>query len=210
MLEKHIGIIVLAAGASVRMGTPKQLLKIADVTMVRRAAQNAIDSQCRPVVMVLGSNADLIRPELDGLMINLAVNPEWEMGMSTSIRFGLKTLLAIAPETDAAILVLADQPALTGMALQKLTGAFAQNTSGLVVARYSGQLGTPALFAGVYFNELLNLDGKEGAKSLLRRHLERVLPIDLPEAALDLDTPEQFDCWVSKDTSRSIPTELMK
>jgi molybdenum cofactor cytidylyltransferase len=203
MRENQIGIIVLAAGASVRMGTPKQLLKIAGVSLIRRAAQNAIDSKCRPVVIVLGANADLIRDELEGLEIQIAVNHDWEIGMSTSIRCGVKTLLTIAPETDGAILMLGDQPNVTGAALEKLTGIFAQNNSAIIAARYLNQLGTPVLFPRAYFGELLKLNGKGGAKNLLKKYGERALAIDLPEAALDLDTPEDLCCFSFKQATAS-------
>jgi CTP:molybdopterin cytidylyltransferase MocA len=203
MPKNRIGIIVLAAGASLRMGTPKQLLKIAGVSLIRRAAQNALDSKCSPVVIVLGANADLIHRELEGLKVTLAVNRDWETGMSTSIRCGVEKLLAIAPGIGGAILMLADQPGVTGLVLENLTETFAQNNSGLVAARYSDQLGTPALFPRAYFDELQLLDGKGGAKSLLKKYRGHVMPIDLPEAAFDLDTPEDLRCFSFKQATAS-------
>jgi molybdenum cofactor cytidylyltransferase len=77
MPERRVGIIVLAAGASVRMRMPKQLVKIGGVTMIRRAAENAIESNCRPIIMVLGANAEMLQPELKGLEITIALNPDW-------------------------------------------------------------------------------------------------------------------------------------
>lgn len=190
MLEHRTGIIVLAAGASVRMGTPKQLLEVGGVSLVQRAAQAAIDSECHPVVVVLGANTELIRPELEGLAINVVVNLEWSAGMSASIRCGLNKLLTLAHEIEGVVLMLADQPEVTGEALRKLTGA--RKTSGLVAARYHGVLGTPAFFSREHFDELLQLDGQSGARSLIERHRARVLAVDLPEAARDLDTPEDL------------------
>jgi molybdenum cofactor cytidylyltransferase len=195
MPDSRVGIIVLAAGASARMGTPKQLLKIAGVPLIRLAAQNALDSGCRPAVAVLGSSADSIAPELAGLDIQLALNHHWQTGMSGSIRLGLKKLLEIDPHTNAAILMLADQPSLTGSSLQKLLAAFSAHPTSPIAARYSGQIGTPALFPSHYFPELLSLEGELGAKTLLKRHHTTVTPIDLPEAAPDLDTPEQYEKW---------------
>src|SRR3954451_302285 len=83
--EERIGVVLLAAGASSRMGTPKQLLKIGGVSLIRRAAEQALDSGCQPVVVVLGAKAELIAPELNGLAITIAVNGEWKVGMSSSI-----------------------------------------------------------------------------------------------------------------------------
>ncbi len=187
-----IGIVMLAAGASIRMGTPKQLLKIEGTSLIRRAAEHALDSACRPVVAVLGANADLIAPELNGLAIEVAVNHDWKMGISSSIRCGLKTLLAASSEIQGVILFLADQPNVTGTSLRKLTTAHGQSVSELLAASYSGHLGTPALFSRFYFDELLQIEGQGGAKNLLERYATQVLPIDFPEAAFDLDTPQDL------------------
>jgi molybdenum cofactor cytidylyltransferase len=186
----NTGIIVLAAGASTRMGTPKQLLSIAGIPMIRRVAQNAIDSKFSPVIVVLGPNAELICRELRALKIKVVVNPEWESGLSSSIRCGLKTLLAMAPEIEGVILMLADQPNITGDSLQRFIQV--KNDSCLIAAHYENTLGTPAFFPHAYFGELLQLKGKGGAKSILERHRKKVLAIDLPEAALDIDTPRDF------------------
>jgi molybdenum cofactor cytidylyltransferase len=187
-----IGIVILAAGASVRMGTPKQLLKLEGISLIRRAAEHALDSGCRPVVVVLGANADLIAPELSGLPIVIAVNHDSRKGMSSSIRCGLKKLLAANSEILGVVLFLADQPNVTGTSLRKLITAHVQCGSELVAASYSGHIGTPALFSRSYFDELLQINGQGGAKHLLECYATRVLPIDFPEAAFDLDTPQDF------------------
>jgi len=188
----QIGIILLAAGESTRMGTPKQLIKIEGLSLIRRAAQQAIDSGCQPVVAVLGANASRIAPELDGLALDIVVNHEWKLGMSSSIRCGLKVLMAGHPPAQGVILFLADQPNVTGTSLRKLTAAHAQGGAGLVAASYSGRLGTPAFFLRSYFDELLQMEGQGGAKLLLERYASRVVPVDFPEAALDLDTPQDL------------------
>ena len=190
------GIVLLAAGASSRMGAPKQLLKVKGISLIRRAAEQALDSGCQPVVVVLGANADLIAPELDGLTIDIAVNRDWKMGMSSSILCGLKSLLCANPTLESVILFLADQPNITATSLRRLTTAHVQSGSQLVAAAYSGPIGTPALFSRIHFNELLQIEGQGGAKSLLERHAPCVLPIEFPEAACDLDTPEDVADFV--------------
>ena len=190
--NERIGIVLLAAGASSRMGTPKQLLKLEGVSLIRRAAEQALKSGCRPAVVVLGANAHLITPELDELEINIAANDDWKTGMSSSIRCGLKKLLALDSELQSMILFLADQPHVTGESLRRLRSAHVQSGSGLVAGSYSGCIGTPALFSRFYFKDLLRMEGQSGAKSFLERHSARVLAIDFPEAACDLDTPEEF------------------
>ena len=188
--DASIGIVLLAAGASSRMGTPKQLLKLHGISLIRRAAEHALDSGSEPIVVVLGANAELIASELNGLAIQIAVNSDWNLGMSSSIRCGLKAVLAIDSSIQSVILFLGDQPNVTGASLRKLSAAHRQSDSGLVAASYSGRIGTPALFSCAYFDELLQLEGQAGAKSLLERHASHLVAIDFPEAACDLDTPE--------------------
>jgi molybdenum cofactor cytidylyltransferase len=185
-------IIILAAGASVRMGTPKQLLKVNGVSLVRRAAQHALDCACGPVVVVLGANAGLIKPELDGLAVEIAVNEDWRSGMSSSIRCGVTASLTAHPAIERVVLFLADQPNVTEASLRKLTTADMQCGSSAIAASYSGHIGTPALFSRCYFDELCSIEGEGGAKKILKRHANEVLPIDFPEAEFDLDTPAAF------------------
>ena len=202
MPEKRFAIIILAAGASVRMGIPKQLLKFGGVSLVRRAACAAIDCGVGPVIIVLGANAELIQPELQGLEIILTVNSEWKSGMSSSIRHGLEALLKIAPDTEGVLLMPADQPNVSSRSLGKIIQAQLQGNAGLVAARFNDVIGTPAFFSRHYFGELLKLEGGGGARSLLDRYRERVLPVDLPEAELDLDTPEDL---LSFDRQQATP-----
>jgi molybdenum cofactor cytidylyltransferase len=195
--DERTGIVLLAAGASSRMGTPKQLLKINGVSLIRHASTQALESGCRPVVIVLGANANLIAPELNALEIRIAVNRDWKAGMSSSIRSGMEALLGIDSRIESVILFLADQPNVTGTSLARLASAHVQTGRALVAASYSGSIGTPALFSRCYFDELLQLEGQGGAKSLLARYAHRVLPIDFPEAACDLDTPKDLAVFAS-------------
>lgn len=204
MCEPHVGIIVLAAGASHRMGTPKQLISLQGLSLIQRAAKTAIDSTCHPIVIVLGANADLIQPELLHLLgVRIAINNRWAAGMATSIRCGLTTLLTAAPQIDGVILMAADQPDVTGDSVQRLLHAYRRLDSGPVAAHFNDVLGTPALFSRQYFAELLQLEGQEGARSLLVRHRERVRAIELPEAARDLDTPKDVIAFLAQDSSAS-------
>jgi len=154
--DERIGIILLAAGASSRMGSPKQLVKIEGVSLIRHAAKQALASGCRPFVTVLGANADLIAPELNGLEVAIVVNRDWKAGMSSSVRCGVEALLGIDSQIQSVILFLADQPNVTGESLRRLTRANSQSGCGLVAASYGGSIGTPALFSRIYFDELSN------------------------------------------------------
>lgn len=201
MREYHFGIILLGAGASIRMGRPKQLITLAGTPMIRWAAETAVNSGSDNVVIVLGANAEVIRSSLSGLSIYIVVNSEWQTGMASSIRCGMKALLGLAPKTTQVLLMLGDQPNVSAASLQKIMDAGLLAESGLVVARYNNGIGTPALFSRKHFDCLLKIEGTGGAKSLLERHRNEIVEVELPEASQDLDTPEDLAAYRSANES---------
>src|ERR1700722_15860828 len=125
-----IALILLAAGSSTRMGRPKQLLLYKNQSLLRRAAEQALKAGCDPVIVVLGSSAEQMKPELTNLPVQIIENPHWPQGMGTSIRAGLQTLLP-SPSTrgegkgegsspPAVIITLCDQPLIDAAALTQL------------------------------------------------------------------------------------------
>lgn len=200
-----IGIIILAAGASTRLGTPKQLLPYHGRSLLRHAAETALATECGPIVVVLGAQAQLLLTELHDLPVQTAENPGWEQGMGSSLRIGMQTLLAPStPEMDAVLIMLCDQPLLTPTHLNSIINIFITTitTSSIttsnephpliVASEYNQTSGVPALFSSHLFAELANLTGKEGAKQLLQRHRDKILTVPLPEAAIDIDTQEDY------------------
>jgi len=188
----HFGAIILAAGESARMGTPKQLLLIEGKPLVVRAVEAALASPAWPVVVVLGAHAEKIRPVLARMPVLIAENPAWSEGMAASIRAGVTTLRQFSRALDAAVVALCDQPGFSAETIAQLVTA--QRTTGrsIVAARYRGRNGAPALFLSGHFPALAALTGEEGARALLNGDPARVAPVDLPALALDLDTPEDF------------------
>lgn len=180
-MKPRVGAVILAAGESRRLGQPKQLLPFRGKTLIQCAIDSALSSVCRPVVVVIGANAEQIRAQLLG-DIRIVENPEWNEGMSSSIRRGIE---AIGPEVDAVILMLADQPLVASEILNR----FAQKAgAGLVAAEYNGSIGVPALFTRNYFDDLRALRGEKGAKSILMANEAHVARVPCPEAAMDIDT----------------------
>jgi len=181
---------VLAAGASRRLPGPKQMLRYRGVTLVRRAAQTAVEAGCGPVAVVVGAAAAQIRPELAGLDVRVVENRQAAKGLSTSIRAGLDAVCETV-EPDAVLFMTCDQPLLTGEILGKIVAAFATAIRPQAVAcEYAGTVGVPALFDRSLFGELRALEGDQGAKRILQRHLERCARIPFEPGSLDIDTPE--------------------
>lgn len=197
MSESTLGIIVLAAGTSSRMGEPKQLLSFEGETLLKRAVRAALETQCRPVIVVLGSNANALHDELEGMDSLVLFNREWSEGMSSSIRCGLKALEGVATDKpEAVILMLCDQPFVTSDTLRRLIDTYHAGNASLVASEYEAAgektLGVPALFSRALFSELMSLSGAEGARRVIMRHREGAAVVAMPEAAFDVDTPEDY------------------
>ena len=185
--------IILAAGGSTRLGSPKQLLAYRGRTFLRRAAEAVLATACWPVVVVLGSGADRLRAELDGLDVQIAVNLDWPRGMGGSVRLGMATL-ADQEETDAVLLTLCDQPLVGADELARLLEAWRSGQGcTLAAAEYGGTLGVPVVFNREHFAELTALPDTAGAKPILQRHAAKVLAVSMPEAATDIDTRDQYE-----------------
>ncbi len=188
----NIGLVILAAGASTRMGQPKQLLSYRGKTLVRHAAETALSVQGAPVVIVLGAELEKIAPALTGLPVIIAENADWRDGMGGSVRTGLGALLAAHPETVAAIFLVCDQPFLSAKTLAVLIAKHRETNRAIVASAYGGALGVPALFHRSLFPELLALQREKGAKHIIQIHREEAVGVSFEDGAFDLDTPS--DC----------------
>ena len=197
MIQFHFGAVVLAAGASTRMGRPKQLLRLGDRTLIRRTVDTVLDSAAWPVAVVLGAHAAAVRAEIARLPVLAVENREWEEGLSSSIRAGVRVLDSFSLSLDAAVLVPADQPHLSAGSLRRLAEAHLREGRSIVAAHYAGHPGPPALFARRHFAELLALSGPEGARPLFARHAGDLATVPCPELATDLDTPADYEAFLA-------------
>ncbi|MCD9187774.1 MAG: nucleotidyltransferase family protein [Pyrinomonadaceae bacterium] len=191
-VNKSIGIIVLAAGASSRMHEPKQLLQFEGKTLLRRAVETAIATGCKPVVVVLGANFNRMLAEISDLRVDVCHNTDWRKGLSSSLKCGLENLLNLNPEIDAFIATLADQPFVSEANLLELKNKFLESKKPIVAARYNGIVGVPALFAKRIFKEFAQISGDKGAKTIIEKHRKSLVTLDLPEAAIDIDTNDDY------------------
>lgn len=185
----RFGVVILAAGASTRMGTPKQLLECEGEPLVIRAVKAALASPAWPVVVVLGAHAEKIRPVLARFPVLITESPAWAEGMAASIRAGVTTLQQFSRGLDGALIALCDQPAFSAGVIDRLAAAQRVTGRSIAAARYAGRHGAPALFRRDHFPALTALTGEEGARALLNDSPDRVASVDLPELAWDLDTP---------------------
>ncbi len=183
-----IPIILLAAGSSSRMGEAKQLLPWGDKTLIEFQVEKLLQLQ-NPVIVVLGSGAEIISPLLQKYPVQVVINSEWEKGMGTSVAAGMKYIQS----AKAVLFTLVDQPLVTVDHLQTLIDAFQPGKDKIVVSRsQNGWLGVPALFDPVYFEELKNLKGAQGAKSVIKKYTKKLVLVNAGDQLEDMDTPEKY------------------
>ena len=196
----RFGAVILAAGASTRMGSPKQLLAVDGRPLLLRTIDAALASSAWPVVVVLGAHAEKIRPLLARLPVIIAEAPDWSEGMAASLRTGVTTLRQFSRALDGALVALCDQPAFSAAVIAQLVAAQRTTDRSIIAAHYSGRNGAPALFLRQHFETLVHLTGEAGARELLNGDPARVASIDLPALAHDLDTPGDVAAF------RALPT----
>jgi len=182
-----VGGLLLAAGTSKRMGHPKQLLTFNGKSLLRIAAETLVNSNCDPVIVIIGNEQEAFSNQIADLSLVICLNEDWLDGLSSSIKTGLRKLIAQKPDVAAVVIMLCDQPLVTSSMISRLTDAFAESHSPIVAAEYDGIAGVPALFSHEMFEQLSKLDGDKGARDLIRGG-ERVVTVSMPEAAFDVDT----------------------
>ncbi|MBK6598269.1 MAG: nucleotidyltransferase family protein [Proteobacteria bacterium] len=185
----EIHILVLAAGGSSRFGSPKQLVRFHGRPLLHAAVTHAVEAAGNAVTVVLGANAAELAPLLRHTPASIAINRDWSAGLASSIRTGLARLPGTA---DAALIMLADQPFVTSEDLRRLIATARRNPDSIVAALYDGTAGVPAIFPRANFRELSELRGDQGARALLRRHSTGILRLPMPDASIDIDTPEDL------------------
>lgn len=181
--------IVLAAGASSRFGSPKQLVRIGGRPLLHTVVTRAAEVTGNALIVVLGSGAAELAPLLKHSPGSVVVNRHWREGLASSIRTGV---LRLPPTCSGVLLLLADQAAVTTDDLKRLAGTWRRRPQCIAAALYAGTAGAPAIFPRSTFTELAALRGDMGARTILRRSADRVVRVPMPAAELDLDTPEDL------------------
>ena len=194
---KDVGLIILAAGKASRMGKPKQLLTYQGSSLISHAVKIALNSICKSVVVVLGAYAEQIKPEINKLPVQIIENPDWETGMSSSIRAGISAINQNNHNLDAVIIALADQPLISEAVFNQLIEKYQDTNNKIIAAAYDDIVGVPALFNQTLFSELMDIEGDRGAKSLMGKYQDEVLTIPIPEAAIDIDTQDDYEKLLS-------------
>jgi molybdenum cofactor cytidylyltransferase len=189
--EPRVAGIVLAAGASTRMGRNKLFFDIEGESLLRRTVKRAIEAGLDPVIVVAGYEADRTIDALSDLHCSPVVNAEYARGINSSVRTGIR---AVAPHVGAAVVLLADMPFITSAMIGALVERYRSAPCPLVVSRYDDVNAPPTLYDRALFGELLATEGEGCGKHVVKRHLGEAVIVAWPaEALTDLDVPEEYD-----------------
>ena len=185
-------IIILAAGSSSRMEEPKQLLVYNNQSLLGHIIYEA-ESSLIPVIVVLGANEQKINADIESQKVEIAVNQNWQIGMSSSIKTGLEKALEMDKEMQNCILAVCDQPYVSSVLFTELVNRKIKTGKKIIACSYDNTLGTPCLFDKKYFDELMNLEGGHGAKKLLLKYADDVASVSFEKGKIDVDTQKDYE-----------------
>ncbi len=211
--KPSVSAVVLAAGMSQRMGRPKQLLRMDGKTILERTLENVRGSAVNEIILVLGFAADAVEREVSLEGIRVVRNDAYQQGMGASLRMGLE---AVSCETDAALIVLADQPFVQPSTLDQLMECHRLSKPQIVIPMYRGFRGNPVLLDRSVFPEVRQLSGDVGCRAIFGSHTENIrkLPVEDAGILLDIDSGEDFqklcDAGVRNKAVRSGPSAILE
>jgi molybdenum cofactor cytidylyltransferase len=189
----RVAAVVLAAGGSTRFGKPKQFVLFQGETFIRRIVRAAIESDCAPVVVVTGEDSAQITSELTRFTVTIAMNPDWQSGLGSSIGVGIRHAMNLAPDLEAAVLLTCDQPFVTAAVLTQLIQLRLTSRKPIIASAYAETLGIPAFFDRSCVPDLLRLKGDSGAKGIILARPQDVASFDFPAGEIDIDTAADYE-----------------
>ena len=188
----EIGVLILAAGSSSRMGTSKQMLPLEGKSLLARTISAALEAKLDNIVVVLGSNADEHRIEANEFPVTTLLNNDWYKGMGTSIKTGTQHFRS-QESISGIIILVCDQPKLSSQMILALIEKEKETHKPIIASQYANTLGVPALFMRTVFDKLLTVPDEQGAKKVIMQNRDHLSIVDFPDGAIDLDTKEDYD-----------------
>ncbi len=183
-----ISAIVLAAGESTRMGSPKLLLPIEGKSLLQHVIDNALQSKVSEVIVVLGAEATKLQSEIKQRQVQIIENTAYKKGLSTSLRVGLQ---AVSPQAQAVLVLLGDQPLINHDIIDTLIDKYEESGSIMVAPVYNGKRGNPILFDRTLIPDLIRVTGDKGGREIIKKYLAQLATVDFGPTILGSD----IDIW---------------
>jgi molybdenum cofactor cytidylyltransferase len=192
-LNAQVGAVILAAGASTRMGRAKQLLPLGGTTVLARTIDNVRSAGLVEIVLVLGASAEAIRGQLPQALLGglkIVVNQAYAQGIASSLREGLS---ALDPQSAAALIILGDQPLIRPQTLHQIMAGYHRSGAPIVIPSHQGKRGNPVLLGRPVFPEAMALEGDTGCRAIFANHLDAIFKVKVEDPGILLDVDNQHD-----------------
>jgi len=189
---KNIAHIILAAGSSSRMGVPKQLLPWKNSSLIGCEIKKSLQLKELTTFVVLGANFEIIKKEIEHDPVEVLYNPNWRLGMGTSISVGIQHILKNNTLFGAVLITLVDQPFMDVIHLRSLISKYIENENKIIATKMKDRIGVPAIFPNPYFEVLSDLKEDYGARHIIKKYKDHIISIDGKNKTDDIDTPEQY------------------
>lgn len=187
------GVIILAAGSSSRLGSPKQLVSFQGKTLIQKMIDLVEAFPFAEKKLVLGAHSAAISEQIHTKDVQPIWNENWAEGIGSSIRFGLASCLSTSPDLKNLLILLTDQPFVSQNLILQMLELQSQQLSGITACIYEEIIGVPAIFSATFFPDLLNLQGDTGARKIIQQHLNQVKTISFPKGKIDIDEPQDLE-----------------
>jgi molybdenum cofactor cytidylyltransferase len=189
----NIGVVVLAAGSSSRLGQAKQLLQFQNKSLLQSVLDKLTAINFSAKVLVLGANASSILENIEPGKFVISRNHDWSEGIATSIRTGVEKALELYPQLEHVLFLLSDQPFVSVDLLKQLLVSHKEEKKEITACKYKDNIGVPAVFSKSFFAELTALNGDQGAKKIMKQHPNKVAAVEFGLGYFDVDTPEDYE-----------------
>lgn len=189
MSQASVSIVIPAAGASERLGQPKQLVQYQGQSLICRAIRNAGSLSPHEILVITGASHEAVQAEVQKTNARCVFNPEWNQGMGTSIATGAQ---AVDSQSQGLMILLCDQWRILPEDLQQLIETWYDDPGRIICSATRNRCGPPVIFPATCLQDLSVLTGDRGAHTVMNKHRNLVLQVALENAASDLDTPAQL------------------
>jgi|SRR5713226_1768928 len=192
--------VVLSAGESSRMGSPKALLSVGEKTFIEQIVSSLKKTKVGQIVVVLGHNADRLKPKIEPLLVTLVLNPDYSKGQLSSLGAAIRSLQTDSAQVDGVLVHLVDHPFIDSALVDKMIDRFFESKRLIVIPTYKGKRGHPVLLSSALFPELLAAPLDQGAKVVVRAHPDETLELETEDqgVVIDVDTPEEYRQYVGR------------